>query len=158
MTLIILLFALGIALLAIEVIIPGGIVGSIGALLMFGGCVMSFAEFGTGGGLIAVACAVVLTVAAFFIELVIIPRTAAGKRAFLQTAITAKSSSFGDEALALIGKSGEAVTMLSPSGYVLIDGKRFEAFCQDGQIPAGSPLEVVGADNFRLIVSPITPH
>jgi membrane-bound ClpP family serine protease len=48
--------------------------------------------------------------------------------------------------------------MLSPSGYVLIDGQRFEAFCQAGQIPAGSPLEVVGSDNFRLIVSPITPH
>lgn len=158
MTVIILLFALGIALLAIEVIIPGGIVGTIGALLMFGGCVMSFAEFGTGGGLLAVACAVVLTVAALVIELVILPRTSAGKRAFLNAAVTAKSSLFDERAHALIGKVGEAVTMLSPSGYVLIDGQRFEAFCQSGQIPAGSSLTVVGADNFRLIVSPTTPH
>jgi membrane-bound ClpP family serine protease len=158
MTVIILLFALGIALLAIEVIMPGGIVGTIGALLMFGGCVLSFAEFGTGGGMIAVACAVVLTIAAFFIEFVIIPRTAAGKRAFLQTAVTGKSSLFDEQAAALVGKLGEAVTMLSPSGYVLIDGQRFEAFCQSGQIPAGSSLKVVGADSFRLIVSPATPH
>ena len=44
--------------------------------------------------------------------------------------------------------------MLSPSGYIRVEGKRYEAFCQSGQAPAGTPLEVVGADNFRLIVSP----
>ena len=43
--------------------------------------------------------------------------------------------------------------MLSPSGYIMIDGKRYEAFCQSGQVPAGAALEVIGADNFRLIVS-----
>ena len=47
MSWIILLFALGLALLAIEVIVPGGILGSIGALLMFGACALSFSEFGT---------------------------------------------------------------------------------------------------------------
>ena len=35
----------------------------------------------------------------------------------------------------------------------MIDGKRYEAFCQSGQVPAGAELEVIGADNFRLIVS-----
>lgn len=157
MTLILLLFSLGIALLAIEVIVPGGIVGSIGALLMFGGCVMSFIEFGTGGGLLAVAGAVILTGLAFFVELVVLPRTAAGKRAFLRAEISGKSAAYGDEALSLVGKSGEAVTMLSPSGYITIDGRRYEAFCQNGQVPAGAPLRVVGADSFRLIVSPLNP-
>ncbi len=47
MTLIILLFALGILLLAVEVIVPGAILGSIGGLMMFGGCVMAFMEYGT---------------------------------------------------------------------------------------------------------------
>jgi membrane-bound ClpP family serine protease len=44
--------------------------------------------------------------------------------------------------------------MLSPSGYVRVDGRRYEAFCQSGQVPMGAALEIVGADNFRLIVSP----
>jgi membrane-bound ClpP family serine protease len=43
--------------------------------------------------------------------------------------------------------------MLSPSGYVRVDGRRYEAFCQSGQAPAGSALEIIGADNFRLIVT-----
>jgi membrane-bound ClpP family serine protease len=153
MTLIILLFALGIVLLAVEVIVPGGILGSIGALLMFGGCIAAFIRYGTGGGLMAVAIAAVLTVLAFYIEFRVLPKTAVGRRAFLTSEIKAVSSAFGEEARDLIGKSAEALTMLSPSGYIMVEGKRYEAFCQSGQVPAGAALEVTGADNFRLIVS-----
>lgn len=154
MTIIILLFALGIVLLAVEVIVPGGILGSIGGLMLFGGCVMSFLEYGTIGGIIAVALALTLTFAALYIEFRVLPRTAVGKRAFLTSEIAGVSSAFGKDARELIGKSAEALTMLSPSGYIRIDGKRYEAFCQTGQAPAGAALEVIGADNFRLIVSP----
>ena len=59
----------------------------------------------------------------------------------------------GDEARELIGKPAEALTMLSPSGYVSVDGERYKAFCQSGQVPAGSILEIIDADNFRLIVT-----
>ncbi len=155
MTLIILLFALGIVLLVVEVIVPGGILGAIGGLMMFGGCVMAFVEFGTWGGLLAVAIAMILTAAAFFLEFRVLPKTAIGKRAFLTKEITGVSAAFGLDAREFIGKSAEALTMLSPSGYILIDGKRYEAFCESGQVPAGAALEVTGADNFRLIVSQI---
>lgn len=153
MTLIILLFSVGIVLLAVEVIVPGAILGSIGGLMMFGGCVLSFIEYGTGGGLIAVMVALFLTFLTLYIEFRILPKTAAGKRAFLKSEVTGVSAAFGKEARDLIGKSAEALTMLSPTGYIRVDGKRYEAFCQSGQAPAGSPLEVIGADNFRLIVS-----
>jgi hypothetical protein len=158
MTWIILLFILGIGLIAVEVIIPGGIIGTIGGLLMFAGCVMSFTEFGTIGGLLAVGVAILLTAIALFIEFRVLPNTRIGKRAFLTSEITGVSAAFGNEALALVGKSAEALTMLSPSGYVMIDGTRYEAFCQSGQAPAGSALQVTGADNFRLIVSLSNPN
>lgn len=153
MTLIILLFALGILLLAVEVIVPGGILGSIGGLLMFGGCIAAFMRYGTGGGILAVTVAAVLTILAFYIEFRVLPKTSIGRKAFLTSEITGVSSAFGEEARDLIGKSAEALTMLSPSGYIMVDGKRHEAFCQSGQVPAGTALEVTGADNFRLIVS-----
>ncbi|MDP3851730.1 MAG: NfeD family protein [Luteolibacter sp.] len=153
MTWIILLFFLGILFLSVEVIVPGGILGTIGGLMMFGGCVMAFIDYGSGGGMLAVTLAVALTILAFFIEFRILPRTSVGRRAFLTREITAVSAAFGDEARDLIGKSAEALTMLSPSGYIMIEGKRYEAFCQSGQVPAGAALEVTGADNFRLIVS-----
>ena len=153
MSLIILLFSLGILFIAVEVIVPGAILGSIGALLMFGGCVMAFIEYGTSGGMLAVMAAFAIGALAMFLEFKVIPNTKLGKRAFLTREITAVSAAFGAEARDLIGKSAEALTLLSPSGYILIDGTRYEAFSQSGQVPAGSALEVVGADNFRLIVS-----
>lgn len=158
MTLIILLFSLGILLIATEVIIPGGIVGTLGALLMFAGCVFAFIDYGTMGGLIAIAAAILLIVAALFVEFRLLPRTRIGKRAFLSKQITGVSAALGDEAQDLVGKSAKALTMLSPTGYVSIDGKRYEAFSQTGQIEAGTHLQIIGADNFRLIVSPNNNH
>lgn len=153
MTLIILLFAIGILFIAVEVIIPGAILGSIGALLMFGGCIKAFIDYGTVGGLAAVLTAFALGGLALFIEFRYLPKTKFGKRAFLTKEITAVSAAVGTEARELIGKSAQALTMLSPSGYVLVDGQRYEAFCQSGQAPAGSALDIIGADNFRLIVT-----
>ena len=156
MTLIILLFAVGLLLLVVEVIVPGGILGSIGALMMFGGCVAAFIRYGPTGGFIALAVAFTSAAATFYFEFRVLPRTAIGRRAFLDREITGVSAAFGSEASDLIGKSAVALTMLSPSGYIDIDGKRYEAFCQSGQVPAGTALEVTGADSFRLIVSTTT--
>lgn len=153
MTLIILLFAVGLLFIGVEVIIPGGILGVVGGLLMFGGCVAAFLKFGTFGGTIAIGCAVIVTVIALILEFRVLPRTRMGKRAFLTAEISGVSSALGTGARDLIGKTAQAITVLSPSGYVLIDGQRYEAFSQSGQIPVGTGLEVTGADNFRLIVT-----
>ena len=153
MTPIILLFALGVLLLAVEVIVPGAVLGTIGGLMMFGGCVKAFMEYGTLGGILAVIVALALLLFALFLEFRVLPKTRIGRSAFLTSEITGISAAFGPDARGLIGKSAEALTMLSPSGYIRVDGQRYEAFCQSGQAPAGALLEVVGADNFRLIVS-----
>jgi membrane-bound ClpP family serine protease len=150
---VILLFAIGIILIAVEVIVPGGILGTLGGLMMFGGCVMAFLDFGNLGGLIAILTAFVIGGLALFLEFRYLPRTRFGRRAFLQSQITGVSAALGSEARDLIGQPAEALTMLSPSGYVSVGGQRYEAFCQSGQVPVGSLLEITGADNFRLIVT-----
>ena len=99
------------------------------------------------------ALAAVLTILALYIEFRILPKTSIGRRAFLTSEIKAVSSTFGEETRDLVGKSAKALTMLSPSGYIMVEGKRYEAFCQSGQVPAGTALQVTGSDNFRLIVS-----
>lgn len=153
MTLIILLFLIGILFIAVEVIVPGAILGTIGGLLMFAGCIMAFIDYGTWGGIAAMCIAFTVAGLALFLEFHYLPKTRFGKRAFLASEITGVSAAMGEEARELIGKSAEALTMLSPSGYILVDGQRYEAFCQSGQVPAGSSLEIIGADNFRLIVT-----
>jgi membrane-bound ClpP family serine protease len=153
MTLLILLFGIGILLIAAEAVVPGGILGGMGALLMFGGCVRAFIDYGSIGGLIAVLTAFTLGGLALYLEFSYLPKTKLGKRAFLNAQVTGVSAAIGKEALDLVGKSAEALTLLSPSGYVSVDGERYEAFCQSGQAPVGSNLEIIGADNFRLIVT-----
>jgi membrane-bound ClpP family serine protease len=153
MTLIVLLFLIGVIFIAVEVIIPGGILGAIGGLLMFAGCAVAFSTYGTWGGALALTAALLLGALALFFEFRILPKTAIGRRAFLTTEVTGVSAALGKEALDLVGHPAEALTMLSPSGYVRVNGERYEAFSQSGQIPAGAMLDIVGADNFRLIVS-----
>ncbi len=156
MTAILLLFLIGMLFLAAEVLVPGAILGTAGGVLLFAGCVVAFVKYDTGGGLLAVGAAILLAFVTFFIEFRVLPRTAIGKRAFLNREITATSPPVAAGAEELAGKSAEALTMLSPTGYVLIDGRRYEAFCQSGQAPAGSRLKVTGADNFRIIVTQTT--
>lgn len=156
MTFILVFFALGLVLLAAEILVPGGILGAIGGLMLLAASVLSFFEFGAAGGALALFASVLLSGLTVCLELFLLRKTPLGKNAFLETQITATSSQFQQQAQPLIGKSGESLTMLSPSGYVQVEGHSYEAFCQTGQIPAGTPLTVVGADTFRLIVSPTT--
>ena len=153
MMLIAFLFAMGIVLIAIEVIVPGAILGSIGAVLLFAGCVVAFRELGPGGGAVATVACLLIGGLAIFLEFWILPKTPLGKRALLKKEITAVATSVGKDSAELVGRQAEAVTLLSPSGYVRVDGKQYEAFCQSGQAPKGATLEIIGADNFRLIVT-----
>ena len=153
MTWIILLFAVGITLLTLEVIIPGGILGAIGGICILASCVVSFNEFGSMGGMISTVIIFALTGIIIWLEFKIVSKTGIRKRAFLDKSVDSVSAAYDDEAKELIGSSAEAMTTLSPSGYITIEGKRYEAFCQSGLIEAGTALKVVGADSFRLIVA-----
>ena len=156
MTWIILLFAVGITLLTLEIIIPGGILGAIGAICILASCVVCFSEYGAMGGLLGTTIIFVSTGIIIWLEFKVFTKTGIGKRAFLDKSVDAVSSAYDDEAKELIGKKAEAKTTLAPSGYITINGKRYEAFCQAGLIEAGTALKVVGADSFRLIVAPDT--
>ena len=57
------------------------------------------------------------------------------------------------DAAAVVGKICEAETTLAPSGYVSLDGRRYEAYSRSGLATKGSRLQVVAVDNFRLIVT-----
>lgn len=153
MSLIILLFTIGLLLLAAEVMVPGGILGIAGGVLLFAGCIVSFVQRGSTQGMIAIAVTVVAAILVFYIQFKVLPKTRFGKRFFLERAISGTSTALGEEARDLIGKAAESVTVLSPSGYVTIAGKRYEAVSRSGHISVGTALEVVDANHFQIIVS-----
>lgn len=152
MTLIIFLFALGIFLFAVEVLVPGGILGIAGGVLLLAGCILSFVRYGSTGGLLAVVASILVGALVFYIEFKILPKTRVGKRFFLNREITATATALQDDARDLVGKAALSATVLAPSGYVTIDGKRYEAVSQSGQIAPGTELKVVDANRFQLTV------
>lgn len=151
MTAVTLLFLTGIILLAFEVIVPGAILGILGAIALLGGVVVAFSIHGVSGGLMALLIALLLIGALLFFEFYILPRTKWGRRMFLTSAVSGTSQPAHEQSL--VGAEAKAVTPLSPSGFVLVNGRRYDAFSQSGHVSSGETLRVVGVDNFRVIVT-----
>jgi membrane-bound serine protease (ClpP class) len=152
MTAVILCFVIGIVLLALEIILPGAILGIAGAVCMLAGVFLSFGTFGGSGGIIATLFALLALGVTVYLEFVWLPKSRLTKH--LAAGTTNDATSQPPLAGAdVIGREATAQTVLSPSGYVTVQGKRFEAYSQSGHIGAGERLRVVGLDNFRLIVT-----
>ncbi|MCX6949419.1 MAG: serine protease [Opitutae bacterium] len=153
MNIVILLFLLGVLLLAGEVFMPGAVLGVLGALCMAAGCVLSFLQLGASGGLVATVVALILLGLTLYGELIWLPQTKFGKKLIVQSTIAATSQPPLATQDNVIGKTAEAVTPLLPTGYVLVEGQRYEAFSPAGHVDKGELLRVSGLDNFRLIVT-----
>jgi membrane-bound ClpP family serine protease len=153
MTAIILFFALGLVLLSFEIVVPGAVLGIIGGVFMLIGCGLAFTAYGMGGGALAVLVAALLLGLTFYLELYVLPRTRLGRKMFLDSAVQGASHAPPAVASDVVGRLGEALTPLAPSGFVLVAGKRYEAASQSGLLPKGAPVKVVGVDTFRLTVS-----
>jgi membrane-bound ClpP family serine protease len=153
MNAIILLFVVGALLLTAEIFLPGAIAGIIGGIALAVGSLLSFREFGFNGGLIASLGALALVGLMLYLELVVLPKTAFGKRMVVQSTVSATSQPPPAVADAVVGRDAIALTTLAPSGYVEIEGRRYEAFSRSGLVAKGATLRVVGVDNFRVIVS-----
>ncbi|RXK53888.1 hypothetical protein ESB00_15930 [Oleiharenicola lentus] len=169
----ILLFAIGLILVAVELIFfPGiAIVAVSGLALMLGSMVWAMADLWPGEPIsvawsgdafvrplqnvgLGLALAVLLGVAL----LRYLPKGWVWDKMIVQTAVagTAQISGAAPEArgqiLSLVGQTGVAVTMLRPSGQVEIGGRRYEAKVEVGGIDTGEAIVVSGRTDFGLVV------
>jgi membrane-bound ClpP family serine protease len=153
MNAVILLFLAGLLLLAFEVFTPGAVLGVLGGIAMAAGCGVAFYRFGPAVGALTTVTAALLLGAMLWVELVVLPKTRLGQKLFQHQTIAAQSQPAVADPAAVVGKSADAVTALAPSGYVQIEGRRYESWSQSGYVPKGATVRVVGLDNFRLIVT-----
>lgn len=153
MTAILLLFITGALLLAAEVFLPGAIAGIIGGAALLLGSILTYSNFGSTAGTLASFGGLLFVGLVLYVELVWLPKTKFGQRLVVGAIIDSQSQPPPASAEAVVGKTATALTTLAPSGFVAIDGKRYEAACRSGLVARGATLTVVGVDNFRLIVS-----
>jgi membrane-bound ClpP family serine protease len=153
MSVLIVFFALGIILLALEVVTPGPLCGIAGCICMVLGVVNAFERFGALGGTVAVALALAALATVIYLEFVWLPRSRLAKMFTMDTTLHATSQPPPANLDEVIGREAVAETTLAPGGYVRIEDRRYEAYCRSGHVAPGARLRVVGQDNFRLIVS-----
>ncbi len=152
MNIILLLFLLGLVFLFFEVFTPGPIFGILGALMLVGGIALAFGRFGGNGGALAIVITFIAVAATLYAEFVWLPKTRFAQKLSIR-AISGAAAPPVAHPEEVIGKPAEALTTLAPSGYVLVEGRRYEAFSRSGHVARGERLRVVALDNFRLIVT-----
>ncbi len=153
MSLIILFFLLGLILLAVELVVPGGVLGVAGGVLLFGGVCMAFYYYGMSGGMAAAIVALLLLGVTFYLEMVWLPRSRMAKNLSIDATIDSVSQPPLAQESDVLGREAVALSTLAPTGFVQVGGRRYEASCRSGYAAAGETLKVVGLDAFRLIVT-----
>jgi membrane-bound serine protease (ClpP class) len=156
-----LLFGLGVLLLAVEVFVtPGfGIIGAFGVLSLLAGLALSLLGPGSSAeatiGVISRVMVSLLVAAVAAIALLrVLPRTPFGRKLVLDTGMTADAGYVSPPAAdsALLGCVGIASSPLHPSGLALIDGRRIDVVSEGEYIDAGEPIVVTRVDGNRVVV------
>lgn len=153
MTLILALLLAGVLFVGAEILLPSGIIATLGGLCLVAGIVVAVRDYGPFGGLLAGLGGLAATGALVFALLKFLPRTRTGKKLYNESASDGRAVDTGAAtAPELIGKSGHAATAFAPTGLAEIDGQQYEASCLDGFLHPGDALIVAGRDSYKLLV------
>lgn len=153
MALIITLIAIGILLLAIELLItPGfGLPGILGLVSIIGAVVLSFVEFGQLTGLIVLGLVIfILSICTWLIL-----RSDTWKNISLKESITSRADNSPEEKGLTPGTKGVAISRLAPSGKARFDTYDTEVWSQSGMINNGTLIEIVDVEGSKITVKQI---
>ena len=149
---VLLLFFLGMVLILAEVIVPGGICGTIGGLSVLASIILGCYAYPDytlfiviGEALASVACIV--------LGLYFLPRTSLGKKFILSKNLDKDQGwvvKANDESL--VGALGEVYTALRPAGTIVVDGKRLDAVSDGEFIDKGEKIRVIQVHGNRIVV------
>ena len=150
--LIALLIVVGALMLVVElVLLPGVTVAAIGSLIFYGGAAwLAYDKHGIEGLLIVVAIVIVLTVLVTWFSL----RAKTWQKLALGDKIESKSQESPEQKVK-VGDRGTALGRLAPMGTVMIDGHSYEAKTTGAFVDQHTEVEVIGFENFNIIVKKI---
>jgi len=146
-----LLLFVGLLLIFLECYLPGAVMGISGSVLLLLAVILFSMD---SKSLFEVLLFIIGTLIAVFavIRLALwhIRSTGRRKTIFLDSDQEGyRASSFDAH---LMGKTGKALADMRPGGYVLIDGKKYQAISVSGFIPQEAEIEVISGQGESLIV------
>lgn len=138
-------------LVAELVLLPGISIGALLALVCYGSSIyLAFRDYGTVGGCLVIVAVVVLSLVATVVSL----RAKTWQRFSLRQEICSSSMPRPEELLQP-GDRGTTLSRLSPMGKVEIGGRIYEAKSLDAYVDPHKEVEVVGFENFSVVVRTI---
>ncbi len=145
----ILSITIGLALLALELVIPShGVLGVMAALALLAGAGGMFVVDPTYGA--ATLLVMMLSVPFVWVTFVKLwPHTPVGKRVLLPRPQVTPPP---EPSPVAIGQQGVSITELRPIGECEFEGRRMETVSDLGMIPPGRMVKVVALDNNRPVV------
>jgi membrane-bound ClpP family serine protease len=153
--LVVLLFALGIALVVIELLMPGfGLAGGLGILSLIAGVVLAAQVVSPVA--LTLIIAIALVIIAGMLVWIYKSATRGGRvsRLLLLRTKTGKEEGYSSisDSKDLIGLEGIAATNLRPTGTGDFQGKKIDVVTEGEFIPKGSPIQITDVEGFRIIV------
>jgi len=152
MSLYITLLACGLFLVGVEIFIPGGVVGALGALALAGAAVIGFTspDFPEWFGWLSLLLILTLTALAAFVWMKYFPKSPVGKMLSLTQNISKKDQ---DDSVWKSGMKGTALSTLRPAGKAMIEGYRADVIATDGTwIEQNTAIEVIKVSGNRIYV------
>ncbi|NUM33492.1 MAG: hypothetical protein HUU50_03045 [Candidatus Brocadiae bacterium] len=143
--LICLIFVAGLAILFIELFVPGAILGFIGAAILISSIVLAFLHHPPAYGLVLIVITLIVVPSAIIWWL---RKVSLGESQKVEDGYTS-----ADETLeALLGKEGETITLLRPCGLAKIAGRRVDVTAENLVIQPNTPIKVVKVEGNRVVV------
>lgn len=142
---------IGFMLLAVEVFIPGGVLGALGGLAILVSIIAGFFTFGPQGGLLAAVAIIVFGSVLFGVWIRIFPRTPMGRVLTLRKDGHEFKAAQAEPAI-VVGLQGTAQSDLRPAGLALLNGHRTDVVSESGYVAAGAPVRVVKVTGNLIVV------
>ena len=147
-------FICGVIMILLEFVLPGGVCGGIGTLLLIISTIMGCITY-PDAALFIVVGELFGAIFCVFFGILVIGRT--GLANFLRlNAAQNQEEGWVDtpSELTLMGRTGTVLSALRPAGIILVDDKRINAVSDNAFIDKDAAIKVVEVQGNRIVVEP----
>ncbi len=148
----IILAVIGTLALIIELVIPGGVLGVAGILCLLAAAVLSFVEYGFLVGFLVSLAIGLMSFGMLWLWMRHFHRLPGTRNLVLQRHLDRGDSQPEEESL--VGRAGEALTEIAPSGRARCGTTRYDVIAESGAIAKGARIEFVRRSGPSWVVRP----
>ena len=148
------LLTIGLILIYMEFFLPGGIMGTAGALIIVS-AIFFFAQEAGSLALALLFTLFAIVLVGLTIKLALWRIRSLGSKNTIYLDSDQEGFYAPKYDAEQVGKCGITETRMAPSGHIFIEGKKFQAVSQSGYLDRGEEVEVIGGRSAYLIVKAV---